>query len=82
MSKEFGGVPEVAPEGATAAGGRGRAGAVLAWDAALGWEEVNRVKSSRMFRAASQPDKSNNPMGTVCLTRLLIVIPAYPKHLS
>jgi hypothetical protein len=32
-----------------------------------------------MFRAASQPDKSNSPIATVCLIRLLIVIPAYPK---
>lgn len=42
---------------------------------AVGWAEVNRAKSSRMFRAASQPDKSNKPTPTVCLTRLLIVIP-------
>jgi hypothetical protein len=42
---------------------------------AVGWDEVNRAKSSRMFRAASQPDKSNKPIATVCLTRLLIVIP-------
>jgi hypothetical protein len=41
----------------------------------VGWDEVNREKSSRMFRAASQPDKSNKPIATVCLTRLLIVIP-------
>ena len=82
MSKEFGGVAEVAPDGVAAVGARGRAGAVLPCDAALGWAEAKRVKSSRMFRAASQPDKSNNPIGTVCLTRLLIVIPAYPKDLS
>jgi hypothetical protein len=43
---------------------------------AVGWE-VSRAKSSRMFRAASQPDKSNKPIATVCLTRLLIVIPPY-----
>jgi hypothetical protein len=49
--------------------------------AAVGCEEVNRVKSSRMLRAASQPDKSNSPIATVCLIRLLIVIPAYPKDL-
>ena len=41
----------------------------------VGWDEVNRAKSSRMFRAASQPDKSNNPTPTVCLTSLLILIP-------
>jgi hypothetical protein len=28
-----------------------------------------------MFRAASQPDKSNKLIATLCLTRLLIVIP-------
>jgi hypothetical protein len=49
--------------------------------AAVGCEEVNRVKSSRMLRAASQPDKSNSPIAAVCLIRLLIVIPAYPKDL-
>ena len=44
---------------------------------AVGWDEVNREKSSRMFRAASQPDKSNKPTPTptLCLTRFLIVIP-------
>ena len=44
---------------------------------AVGWEEVNREKSSRMLRAASQPDMSNKPtpIQTVCLTRFLIVIP-------
>ena len=42
---------------------------------AVGWDEVSREKSSRMFRAASHPDKSNKPTPTVCLTRLLIVIP-------
>jgi hypothetical protein len=41
----------------------------------VGWDEVNREKSSRMFRAASQPDKSNKPTPTLCLTRFLIVIP-------
>jgi hypothetical protein len=56
---------------------RGRAvGTVLAGAcAAVDCEEVSRAKSSRMFRAASQPDKSNKPIATVCLTRLLIVIP-------
>lgn len=39
------------------------------------WDEVSREKSSRMFRAASHPDKSNKPTPTVCLIRLLIVIP-------
>ena len=42
---------------------------------AVDWDEVNREKSSRMFRVASQPDKSNKPIATLCLTRLLIVIP-------
>lgn len=42
---------------------------------AVGWDEVSREKSSRMFLAASQPDKSNKPTTTVCLTKLLIVIP-------
>lgn len=56
-------------------------GAGEAW-AAVGCEEVSRAKSSRMFRAASQPDKSNSPIATMCLTRLLIVIPAYPNDPS
>ena len=43
---------------------------------AVGWDEVNREKSSRMFRAASQPDKSNKPIPMLFLTRLLIVIPS------
>jgi hypothetical protein len=43
---------------------------------AAGWDEVNREKSSRMFRAASQPDKSNRPTAMLFLTRLLIVIPS------
>jgi len=64
-----------------AVGGRGR---VADWLAALfagwarcavGWDEVNRAKSSRMVRAVSQPDRSNKPTPTVSLTRLLIVIP-------
>jgi hypothetical protein len=42
---------------------------------AVGWDEVNREKSSRMFRAASQPDKSNKPTPMLFLTRFLIVIP-------
>ena len=42
---------------------------------AVGWDEVSREKSSRMLLAASQPDKSNKPITTVCLTWLLIVIP-------
>jgi hypothetical protein len=42
---------------------------------AVGWDEVNLAKSSRMFRAASQPDRSNRPTATVCFTKLLIVIP-------
>jgi hypothetical protein len=64
---------------------RGRVFTVLGEDeacAAVGCEEVSRAKSSRMFRAASQPDKSNSPIATMCLTRLLIVIPAYPNDLS
>ena len=42
---------------------------------AVGWDEVNREKSSRMFRAASQPDRSNKPTPMLFLTRFLIVIP-------
>jgi hypothetical protein len=42
---------------------------------AIGWDEVNRERSSRMFRAASQPDRSNKPSPMVVLTRFLIVIP-------
>jgi hypothetical protein len=42
---------------------------------AVGWDEVNREKSSRMFRAASQPVRSNKPTPMLFLTRLLIVIP-------
>ena len=63
---------------------RGRVGEVPADDAfaAVGCDEVKRARSSRMLRAASQPDKSNSPIATECLTRLLIVIPAYPKDLS
>jgi hypothetical protein len=41
----------------------------------VGWDEVSREKSSRMFRAASHPDKSNKLTPTVDLIRLLIVIP-------
>lgn len=41
----------------------------------VGWDEVSLEKSSRMFRAASHPDKSNKPTPTVCLIRLLNVIP-------
>jgi hypothetical protein len=41
------------------------------------WDEVSREKSSRMFRAASHPDKSNKLTPTVCLIRILIVIPPY-----
>jgi hypothetical protein len=42
---------------------------------AIGWDEVNRERSSRMLRAASQPDRSNKPSPMVFLTRFLIVIP-------
>ncbi|GEP59839.1 hypothetical protein RSO01_70050 [Reyranella soli] len=46
------------------------------WDfCADGWYEVNFSQSSRMFRDASQPVRSNSPTPTVCVTRLLIVIP-------
>jgi Fe-S-cluster-containing dehydrogenase component len=41
----------------------------------VGCDEVSREKSSRMFRAASHPDKSNKLTPTVDLIRLLIVIP-------
>jgi hypothetical protein len=36
--------------------------------------DVRRAKSLPMFRAASQPDKSNSPTLTVCLITTLIVI--------
>lgn len=59
---------------------RGRDGATVftGWDfGAAGCDEVNREKSSRMLRAASQPARINKaaPTPTVCLIRLLIVIP-------
>jgi hypothetical protein len=57
---------------------RGRAGVTLFadWDfCAVDWDEVNFKKSSRMFRDASQPVRSNKPTPTVCVIRLLIVIP-------
>lgn len=87
MSTEFGRIDVEFGGGSVDAGVitlRGRAGGGLtgAACAAAGWAEVNRAKSLRMFRAASQPDKSNNPITTACLIRLLIVIPAYPKNLS
>jgi hypothetical protein len=87
ISKEFGSAAElaaVAPDaGATAAGAvRGRAAVVFACEDAVGCAEVNRVMSSRMFRAASQPDNNNSPIAKLRLVRLLIVIPAYPKDLS
>jgi len=50
--------------------------------AAGGCDVVTRAKSSRMLRAASQPDRSNSATTTVCLIRLLIVIPAYRKILQ
>jgi hypothetical protein len=40
----------------------------------VGCGEVSRAKSSRMFRAASQPDKSNSPTPTVRFISPLIVI--------
>lgn len=40
-----------------------------------GCDEVNREKSSRMLLAVSHPDKSNKPTPTVCVIRILIVIP-------
>lgn len=42
---------------------------------AVGCDEVNLAKSSRMLRAASQPDRSNKPSPTLFLTRPVIVIP-------
>lgn len=88
MSTEFGridvefGGGSVDAEAVTLRGRAAGAGLTGAACAAAGWAEVNRAKSLRMFRAASQPDKSNNPITTACLIRLLIVIPAYPKNLS
>ncbi len=40
---------------------------------AAGWDEANREKSSRIFRAASQPDKSNKPTAMLFLTRLIVI---------
>jgi hypothetical protein len=40
---------------------------------AAGWDEANREKSSRMLRAASQPDKSNKPTAMLFLTRLIVI---------
>ena len=69
---EAGGVASVAE-----AGGRGRAtGCALRACPDVGCDEVSRAKSFPMFRAASQPDKSNNPMPTltVRLIRLIVII--------
>jgi hypothetical protein len=57
--------------------GRGRAAgcAVVFFGCADGdCGDVSRAKSFPMFRAASQPDKSNSPTLTVCLIKTLIVI--------
>ena len=43
----------------------------------VGCEEVSRARSSRMLLAASHPGNSNKPIMTVCLPRLLMIIPAY-----
>ena len=57
---------------------RGRAAggtaALLRACADVGCDEVSRAKSFPMFRATSQPDKSNSPIPTVCLITPLIVI--------
>ena len=58
--------------------GRGRAAgcAVVPFFgcADVGCDDVSRAKSLPMFRAASQPDKSNSPTLTVCFIRPLLVI--------
>jgi hypothetical protein len=43
-------------------------------DAAAGFGEVSRTRSSRALRATSHPDKSSSPTPTVCFIRLLIFI--------
>jgi len=42
--------------------------------ALVGCDEVSRAKSFPMFRAVSQPDKSNSPTPTECAIQPLIVI--------
>jgi len=42
--------------------------------AEVGCDDINREKSSPMFRAAWQPDISSNPTPTACVIRPLIVI--------
>jgi hypothetical protein len=61
-------------EGALRGGAVGLAAVLFRVCADVGWDEVSRAKSSRMFRAASQPDKSKSPTPTVCFIRPLIVI--------
>jgi hypothetical protein len=73
-------VAATAAESMVDAGGvvRGRVEATLFADrdfCGVGWDEVNLNKSSRMFRDVSQPVRSNKPTPTVCVIRLLIVIP-------
>jgi hypothetical protein len=44
------------------------------------WDDVNLAKSSRMFRDASQPVRSNKPTQTVRVIKLLIAIsPTTPE---
>ena len=86
-ARRAGGSSETAAGAATGASGEVDAGDVMRGRAVeatffagcdlcvVGWDEVSREKSSRMFRAASHPDKSNKLTPTVCLIRLLIVIP-------
>jgi len=63
--------------GVAEAGASGRAtacaGGLFRVCADVGCDEVSRAKSLPMFRAASQPDKSNNATPTVCVIRPLII---------
>lgn len=62
--------------GVAAAGARERTGgAAFRVGADVDCDDVSRAKSFPMFRAASQPDKSNSPTTTVGVIRPLIVIP-------
>ena len=73
-------VADAAASGATGVvpvEGRGRAeGCAVVFFACADGDcgDVSRAKSFPMFRADSQPDKSNSPTLTVCLIATLIVI--------
>jgi hypothetical protein len=73
---------EVSGETGVVPAGRGRAAGCAFFFGCTGGDcgDVSRAKSFPMFRAASQPDKSNSPTLTVCLITTLIVILA--QHVS